>query len=263
MSNSKTAPGTQTGCDRCAVRAKGKFDLDIRMAFQPIVDTDRQEVFAHEALVRGPEGEGAGFVLSRVDHDNRYAFDQLCRVRAIETASRLSLHNRISINFMPNAVYNPAHCIRSTLNATEKCGFPTENLIFEFTEGEDISDIPHLSAIFDEYRKSGFGLAIDDFGAGYSGLGKLAELHPDIVKIDMGLIRGIDQCDRRKIIVDGIVETCARLKIDVLAEGIETEGELATLRDHGISLMQGYFFAKPALEAFVVPSGFDERQAAA
>ncbi|MEO1491054.1 MAG: EAL domain-containing protein [Pseudomonadota bacterium] len=254
---------SRQGCDKCSKRGKTKFAIDIRMAFQPIVDVDKHLVFAHEALVRGPEGEGAGWVLSQVDHETRYAFDQLCRVTAIETAARLNMADRISINFMPNAVYNPENCIQTTLRTAEKCAFPLENLIFEFTEGEDISDVAHLSHIFDEYRKHGFGVAIDDFGAGFSGLGKLAELQPDLVKLDMALIRGIDRDDRRRIIVDGIVEICTRLKITVIAEGIETEEEMSTLVDHGITLLQGYYFAKASLEAAVVPDGFSPRRAAA
>jgi EAL domain-containing protein (putative c-di-GMP-specific phosphodiesterase class I) len=233
------------------------------MAFQPIVYLKTREVFAHEALVRGPTGEGAGWVLAQIDHEMRYAFDQQCRIRAIETAARLGTPGRISINFMPNAVYKPENCIQTTLRTAQRCAFPLDNLIFEFTEGEEISDICHLRAIFEEYRKHGFGLAIDDFGAGYAGLGKLAELQPDIVKLDMALIRGIDRDDRRRIIVDGIVETCARLGIAIVAEGIETEAEFNTLADHGISMLQGYFFAKPALEEICTPDGFSLRKNAA
>ena len=86
-------------------------------AFQPIVDVRDQSTFAHEALVRGVQGEGALSVLQQVDDQNRYRFDQLCRVRAISTAAQLGLTGFLSINFLPNAVYRPDLCIRSTLEA--------------------------------------------------------------------------------------------------------------------------------------------------
>ncbi|HEY1090101.1 MAG TPA: EAL domain-containing protein, partial [Burkholderiaceae bacterium] len=72
-------------------------------AYQPIVDIARREVFAHEALVRGAAGEGAMTVLSQVNEQNRYRFDQACRVKAIKTAAALGMESRLSINFMPNA----------------------------------------------------------------------------------------------------------------------------------------------------------------
>src|SRR5690606_35283397 len=83
------------------------FELPFSMAFQPIVDVSRGIVFAYEALVRGINGEGAGSVLSAVNEANRYAFDQSCRQKAIELASRLrgDQDASLSINFMPNAVY--------------------------------------------------------------------------------------------------------------------------------------------------------------
>ena len=245
------------GCDLCATRGKEKFDLDIRMAFQPIVDAKSASIFAHEALVRGPAGEGAGSVLSQVTHENRYAFDQKCRVVAIETAARLGLKDPISINFMPNAVYKPENCIQTTLWAADKCNFPVENIIFEFTEGESISDLLHLKNIFKEYSKQGFRTAIDDFGSGYSGLIRLADLRPDIVKLDMELIRDIHMHPRRRKIVGSIATLCADLEIQLLAEGIESAAEYNCLEDLGIEHFQGYLFGKPVLDAFLAAEDID------
>lgn len=98
----------------------------------------------------------------------------------------------LSINFLPNAVYRPEVCIRSTFEAARVHGFPTEKIIFEVTEGEQVQDRAHLVNIFREYRRFGFQTAIDDFGAGYAGLNLLAEYQPDLIKIDMDLVRGID-----------------------------------------------------------------------
>jgi len=137
------------------------------MAFQPIVDVDTKKVYAYEALVRGPKGESAYSVLSQVTDQNKYAFDQNCRVAAIMLASQLGLVEtgaRLSINFMPGAVYSPAACIQLTLATAQKCGFPVERLIFEITETERVKDKAHLRSIVEEYRRQGFKVALDDFG---------------------------------------------------------------------------------------------------
>ena len=92
---------------------------------------------------------------------------------------------KLSINFMPNAVYEPSRCLRTTLEAAHRTGFPIENIIFETTEDERVHDAEYLKKIFATYRKEGFKTAIDDFGAGYAGLNLLADYQPDIVKLDM------------------------------------------------------------------------------
>jgi EAL domain-containing protein (putative c-di-GMP-specific phosphodiesterase class I) len=225
------------------------------MAFQPIVDLDRRTVFAYEALVRGLHNEPAGEILARVNGQNRYLFDQMCRVKAIELASSLHMPTYLSINFMPNAVYRAETCIRTTLQAAGRLGFPRERIIFEITEGEQIVDHDHLREIVREYKRQGFKTAIDDFGAGYAGLNLLTEFQPDIIKLDMGLIRHIDRDQVRQAIMRGTLHICRELGITVIAEGVETRAELDFLRDAGINLFQGYYFARPGFQMLpTVPS---------
>jgi len=124
----------------------------------------------------------------------------------------------------------------------------------------------HLRTILEVYKRQGFQTAIDDFGAGYAGLNLLAEFQPDIIKLDMALVRGIDANRARQAIVAGIIGICRLLHITVIAEGIETSAELQTLRELGVFLVQGYLFARPAFEA-LPPVDFSviapERQAGA
>lgn len=235
------------GCTGC--RTGDGLGFEFEYAYQPIVDLTNRTIFAHEALVRGPKGESAYSVLSQVNDANRYNFDQACRVKAIRGAAALGMQGLLSINFLPNAVYRPEACIRSTLAAARECDFPIERIIFEVTEGEEVMDRPHLVNIFREYQRFGFHTAIDDFGAGYAGLNLLAEFQPSIVKIDMHLVRGIDQIAPKRAIVNGIVSICNALNIRVLAEGIETPEERDCLREAGISLMQGYLFCRPAFQS--------------
>ena len=240
-----------TGCEGC--RDGAGFDLPFSMAFQPIVDVAAGTIFAHEALVRGIDGQGAYSVLSQVADDNRYAFDQQCRVKAIELATSLELPRdgaRLSINFMPNAVYEPRACIRLTLATARRTGFPLDRIIFEFTENEKL-DTDHLLNILRTYRAMGFKTAIDDFGAGYAGLGLLSKFQPDIVKLDMELIRGIDRDQAKQKIVKSLLGLMADLGIQTICEGVETEDELATLADLGAPLIQGYVLGRPAFERLV------------
>lgn len=238
-----------SGCDGC--RAGEAFPRPFTMAFQPIVAVADGAITGHEALVRGPAGEGAGTILSAVTPETRYAFDQACRVKAISLAASLGLTTRLSINVMPNAIYDPAACIRITLAAARKHGVPLESLTFEITEDERISDYGFMRAIITEYRRHGFRIALDDFGAGFSGLNTLLELQPDIVKFDRGMISGIDRDHRKRTLTTGMLALCRDMGVPVTAEGVETEGELAALIDGGVTYVQGYYLARPAFERLV------------
>jgi EAL domain-containing protein (putative c-di-GMP-specific phosphodiesterase class I) len=235
------------GCAECAAGAGLGFDFS--MAFQPIVNATTGQVFAQEALARGLQGEPARHVFQHVNENNRYAFDQACRVKAIQLGTDLQIDSLISINFMPNAVYRPELCIRTTIEAAETYRFPIEKIIFEFTEDEEITDVSHIRDIVRHYKERGFLTALDDFGAGYAGLNLLAEIQTDLVKLDMALIRGIDQDRRRQAIVKGMLALCRELSTQVIAEGVETREEYVALRDLGIELFQGYYFARPAFRA--------------
>ncbi|WP_234968968.1 EAL domain-containing protein [Thiomicrospira sp. ALE5] len=234
-----------SGCKQC----HKPLGFDFTFAFQPIVNIQSKSIFGYEALVRGAQGQGAGEVLAKINDQNRYAFDQACRVKAIQLASKLQLDTMLSINFLPNAVYEPAHCIRSTLEAAEAYSFPTERLMFEITESEYVADVKHMSKIFTEYQAQGFTTALDDFGAGHAGLNMLASFVPDILKIDMELIRDIDRSPVKQSIARGLMQVCNDLNITVLAEGLETAAEVAYYQDLGVTLMQGYYFAKPGFES--------------
>ena len=239
------------GCGACKEGEEQPFPFT--MAFQPIVQ--QSGIFAYEALVRGPAGESAGSILAQVNEQNMYAFDQSCRVKAIDLAARLNpaRSTPISINFMPGAIYEPAACIRRTLAAAERVGLPLANIIFEVTESERVTDRQRLISIFREYRKHGLQTAIDDFGAGYAGLDLLADFQPDILKVDLSLIRSIDARPASQAILRAIVSLSRELNIRVIAEGIETVEELRTLEDLGLELFQGYLFGRPQLEAFGQP----------
>lgn len=238
-------PNAKVKCSAC--RSEASLP-SFTMAFQPIVDLDTGKVYAHEALVRPIGGGSAAEVLSKINEENRYGFDQACRVKAIELAARLGMESLLSINFLPNAVYQPAACLQKTFEAAHRSRFPVHHLMFEVTENEPSRDVGHLQSIFNEYKRHGMITAIDDFGAGHSGLNMLADFQPDVLKIDMALTRRIHTDEVRTKIVGAVTALCRSLHISVIAEGIETVEEAAVLRSLGVRLFQGYLFARPALE---------------
>jgi len=240
---------SQDGCGACANGST--FPIPFTMAFQPIVDIREKRIYGYEALVRGLEGQSAQSVLSQVTPENRYAFDQSCRVVAIELAAKMGLDRRLSINFMPNAVYEPKACIRATLTSAERVNFPLDLISFEILEDERISDVGHLLGIIEEYRSHGFRVALDDFGSGYSGLNALVDLTVDVVKLDMSLIRDIDKSARRRAVTLGMISVCRELGIDVVAEGVETRHEFDILAAAGVRYVQGFLLSRPVLGRFV------------
>ncbi|HET8800553.1 MAG TPA: EAL domain-containing protein [Marinobacter sp.] len=241
----------ESHCEQCAC-GEG-LDFSFTFAFQPIIDAQNRSVYAYEALVRGPGGQGAMSVLNRVNEQNRYSFDQICRVKAVKLASRLGMEAMLSINFMPNAVYRAEYCIRTTLAAAKTYNFDTRKIIFELTEDENLSSVDHLVSIIEAYQEMGFSTAIDDFGAGYSRYNIMMASPPDLLKLDMALVRNIHEQPNKQAVVAGIITMMKQLGGRIVAEGVETREEYFWLRSQGINLYQGYLFAKPGFECLPEP----------
>ena len=221
---------------------------DYSYAFQPIVDVAALSIFSYEALVRGPDGAPAARVFGRVPPDDLHMFDQQSRVAAIESAARLHLPCKLNLNFLPRSLYTSPAAVSSALEAAERSGITPDRLVLEITEGEVIDDHAAFGRVVNEFRRSGLQLAIDDFGAGYAGLTMLADFQPDLLKLDMTLVRGIEGSGPRQAIVRAIMQACVDLGIDVIAEGVETLKEYRWFRDAGVTLFQGYLFGRPQFE---------------
>lgn len=219
--------------------------------FQPIVAAaDTSSVYGHEALMRGVDGDAtvspASLLAAARAADLLFQLDLTARQSAIREAGRLGLPARIFINFEPNAVYDPVYCLRSTVATVQETGIAAERIVFEVTESEQVRDLQHLEGILAVYRKAGFQVALDDLGAGYSSLNLIHRLKPDIVKLDMDLIRGVDQDAYKAAIAEKLLELARQLGIRTVAEGVETPGELDWLRDKGADYVQGYLIAPPS-----------------
>ena len=247
------APHCGGDAQNCSICGNGlRNELDFSFAYQPIVDLPAGRIFAHEALVRGPDGQSAASVLDRIGEATRYSFDQACRVKAIDLACDYGLLERggekLSINFLPHAVYRPEVCIQTTLQAARKRGMEVSSIVFEVTEGERIEDGPWFAEILREYRRQGFLTAIDDFGAGYAGLRLLADFQPDLIKLDMDLVRDVDKQPARQAIARSVIRLAQELGIALVVEGVETPGERDFFLHEGVALFQGYLFSRPAFQ---------------
>ncbi|MDZ4756458.1 MAG: EAL domain-containing protein [Phycisphaerae bacterium] len=155
----------------------------------------------------------------------------------------------MNINCFPSSLERSASALAQIRVAVERSGLKMSALVLEVTEHEAISDHNAFAESVREFQQAGVKIAIDDFGAGHSGLNLLAQLQPDYLKLDMFLVRDIQRHGPRQAVVRGILQTCFDLGIDVIAEGVETVAEYHWCRSAGISLYQGYLFAKPGFEA--------------
>jgi EAL domain-containing protein (putative c-di-GMP-specific phosphodiesterase class I) len=226
-------------------------------AYQPIVDVVAREVYSQEALIRGPSNEPAYQVLRSVPPDQKFAFDLHSRCAAIDLAARLGYEGRLNLNFLPQGLAASSIAILATLEAAKASNVAIERIVLEVTEEEVIEEPSDFAALLNEYRGTGMLVAIDDFGAGYSGLNLLAEFQPEMVKIDMKLVRGIERHGPKQAIVRAVTQACSDLGIDVVAEGVETVHEYSWFLELGVRLFQGYLFAKPGFECFP-PVGYPD-----
>jgi EAL domain-containing protein (putative c-di-GMP-specific phosphodiesterase class I) len=218
---------------------------------QPIVEVQTGHVVAYEALVRARLGEeliGAGPLLkAAAAHDQMRAFDALARTTAIrQLYGKLSPSQSLFINFAPGVVYNPDICLQTTFQACREVGADFSRLVFEVTEGEDFPDMRLLKSILERYRQEGARVALDDLGSGRTSLSYLAELKPDIVKLDRTLIQGLHPSKPAFRLVRSLVEYAHDLGIQVVAECVEQLEELIAVRETGVDLVQGYYLGGPA-----------------
>jgi EAL domain-containing protein (putative c-di-GMP-specific phosphodiesterase class I)/CheY-like chemotaxis protein len=242
-----TRPGLSPPSSRVRAELSGRFDnaLDhLWMAFQPIVCWSERRVHAFEALVRTDEP-----TLARPDHLFNAA-EQLHRVQELGRTIRRAVAEA--------AVHAPADAlIFVNLHASDLLDEElyddaaplapfAERIVFEITERASLEKIKDIQERMVELRKRHYRIAVDDLGAGYAGLSSLASLQPEVVKLDMSLVRGVDQQPIKQRLVASLQTLGGPLGIRVVAEGVETAAERDTLVSIGCDLFQGYLFAKPA-----------------
>ncbi|KAF7788733.1 hypothetical protein PRUB_a1783 [Pseudoalteromonas rubra] len=219
-------------------------------AFQPIYDLAKEQVLGFEALSRGKRGS----VLEQPDslfaaasrYDRLSELELLCRQRAITQFVAQQLPGKLFLNVSPKALLDPRHPRGETLHLVEQAGLAASRIVIEVTEQDKVDDGFLLLKTIAHYRQLGFTIAIDDLGAGYSGLKQWSELCPDFVKVDRYFIDYCDQSIVKREFLKSIIELAKATNTAVIAEGIERMEELALLEQLGIVNAQGYLLAKPS-----------------
>ena len=219
--------------------------------FQPIVNAREQAVVGHECLIRLPRPEakfpynGQDIIDAAISRGDLHIFDSYSRQSAVRNAAKQGMHGRVFINFTPSSIYDPAFCMMSTLQSMESTNFKPSDIVFEVVECENVSNPKHLRKIVDYYRNKGFGVALDDVGTGSNSLQMIADIQPDYIKLDKSIVWKY-QSEIGLRLLRKLTEFANESNIAVIAEGVEHAAMRDTLLDTGISLMQGYFFGKPA-----------------
>ncbi len=244
---------TQAG-DRAGLQASFERALQTMwMAFQPIVDDRAKRVFGYEALMRSSETSlpHPGAILGAAERLNK--LDDLGRrVRALsaEAFERapedavlfVNLHTQ---DLLDASLYDP----RAPLTKI------AHRVVLEVTERSTIDDVKDIQIRVAALRRLGFRIAIDDLGAGYAGLSSFAALEPEIVKLDMSLVRNVHQSEIRQRLIGSLTLLCKEMKMRVVAEGVEIAEEREIVAGIGCDLLQGYLFARPG-PPFPVPAKF-------
>jgi len=217
--------------------------------FQPIVSLGKKEIYAYEALIRGPSDSPLHNPLNLFSTAERYhetaAIEQACRKASIEQFSTQQLSKKLFLNVSPSVLLDPEFKEGEILNILDGVGLSASRIVIEITEHQPTDNYELMRDAVDHYRNLGFEIALDDLGAGYSGLRLWTELLPDYVKIDRHFIQNIDKDDVKLNFVRSIQSMAAATNCQVIAEGVETEAEYLVVEELGISLSQGYYFARP------------------
>jgi len=225
---------------------------NISTMFQPIISLKNGEVLGYEALSRGPENSllyNPNLLFQRAKEcDLLWDLELLCRQKAFERSWNKLNDKKLFINIDPNIIQDKKFKQGFTRELLSKYNLDCSHIVFEVTENTAIKDLKQLRKILDNYSEQGYNIALDDLGAGYSGLLLLAETHPHYIKIDMELIRDIDKHKFKQDLIRTLYEFCQNTRVDIIAEGIETKDELQTLINIGIQYGQGYFIQKPNKE---------------
>jgi EAL domain-containing protein (putative c-di-GMP-specific phosphodiesterase class I) len=227
----------------------------IHTVFQPVVNLTDGRVQGFEALSRGPAGTAEHSPINLFEAaaatDLVFELDRHCRRRALRTAHDLPPEYRLFVNVVPASMYDPDFQGESLRRFLESLGLAPDGIVLEVSEQYAIENYTLFVEALQNFREMGFAIAVDDIGAGYSGLEKIAHLNPRYLKFDMQLVRDIDQSHVKREMARALKSFADKMGSSIIAEGIEREGEKQGCLELGIDLGQGYLLARPApLETF-------------
>ncbi|MFA6050954.1 MAG: bifunctional diguanylate cyclase/phosphodiesterase [Methylobacter sp.] len=224
-------------------------DKQLTPHFQPIVSLSQEKIMGYEALIRGPSDSPLHSPFSLFTTAEQFnlstRLEFLCREITVQRYANLDIKEKLFINASPLVLLQPEFKKEETLRLLDQYSVNPRSVVIELTEHKPADNYEAMRASAKYYRSMGFEIALDDLGAGYSGLRLWSELLPEYVKIDKHFIHGLHD-DRVKLnFVRSIQSMAASLNCSVIAEGIETEDEYKAVEQLGITHAQGYYFARP------------------
>jgi len=258
-----SAPPPRTADDDRADAFLDAVETHIDYAFQPIVNARSGATFGFEALMRGYEAAGQPSIGAVLDSADRlgvlHRTDIILREKAISAfVARMGGSGlRLFFNLDARVLASPDYRPHLTAQLLSRYGLLPTAMCFELPESQSVEDGWRVRSMLDRYRVQSYMLAIDDFGTGFSGLKLLYDQQPDIVKLDRFFVSGIDADNKKRMFVASIVQLARVLGILVVAEGVETEAELAVCREIGCDLVQGYLIARPTLDRSGLAAHYD------
>ena len=218
--------------------------------FQPIVCLKHNKIYGYEALIRGPSDSCLHSPINLFDAASRVGrlaeLDLLCREIAVKRFGQLNLPHKLFLNTIPAALLNPEYQHGLTLSFLQEAGLPADQIVIELTEQYPIDDYGLMRDATQHYREMGFSIALDDLGAGYSGLRTWSELKPNYVKLDRHFMQNIHEDDQKRQFVQSMLDIAKGIECEVIGEGIEVRQEYITAQEMNIGYVQGYYFARPA-----------------
>ncbi|MDY0324286.1 MAG: bifunctional diguanylate cyclase/phosphodiesterase [Candidatus Carbobacillus sp.] len=224
-------------------------ERSIQSVYQPIISLIDGQIIGFEALSRGPENtplHSPVALFKRAEREGlTFAIEKIAREAALNGARFLSPQQKLFLNVSPTVIQDDTFTPGHTLTLLKTYGFLPEQIVYEVTEQQSISDFHNFSRLLHHYRKQQFKVAIDDAGAGYASFQSILALKPDFIKIDRTLIQGIDQDAAKQSLLESFVYFAHKVNSKLIAEGVETLGELIQLIRLGVYAAQGFFLGYP------------------
>lgn len=225
-------------------------EKNIQTVFQPVVSLKDGEILGYEALSRMDPAVTGGMATDKVFQlafrcQKLWELETLCRKKSLENARQMDKNKKLFLNVSPKVIYDDHFKSGFTAKYLKKYDICPTNIVFELTEKVATKDIEALKESVSHYGKQGYETALDDMGAGYSGLNTIVDLNPTYLKIDMHIIRDIDKDNTKRALVKSFVQFAHNTGMYLVAEGVETREEMAVLIDLGVNYAQGYYLQKP------------------